>query len=189
MVVQHDTRTFYYPASRERVRAGAAHDAFDQFAVDEDMSPAKQLEVTSEPWHTPRPVVERLGTDRTLLRRAVRAVDGRVVALEDSYYPADLAAGTDLERAADIPEGTINTLAALGHRQIGYEDEVAAHRATAEEGAYLGVPEGTPAVRAVRKVWSAERVLRVTVTVAPLGGGMVLRYESGEPAPVSAQGR
>ncbi|WP_155998095.1 UTRA domain-containing protein [Streptomonospora sp. PA3] len=180
--------SFHYPASRERVRDAAGdHDAFDQFVVDSGRRPSKELQVERTN-QAPPPVASRLGASAALIRRAVRAVDGHTVALETSYYPADLAAGTELEGPADISAGTIQVLAANGHVQSGYRDEVAAHATAPDEAAALGVEAGTPALRTLRTVWSQQRVLRVTETVTPLGAGMVLWFETGAPAPAAAQG-
>ncbi|MBV2362882.1 UTRA domain-containing protein [Streptomonospora nanhaiensis] len=179
---------FRYPASREHVRdSKVTHDAFDQFVVDSGREPSKRLRVERHD-SVPQPIADRLGTSAAVSRRAVRAIDGRTVAIETSYYPADLAEGTPLVEEADIPAGTISVLAGLGHAQTGYQDELTAHQIGPNEAADLGVAEGTPALQTVRTVWSASRVLRVTVTVSPLGGGLVMCYETGAPAPVAFGG-
>ncbi|GAA4914311.1 UTRA domain-containing protein [Streptomonospora salina] len=181
--MKEESPGFHYPASRERVRdAAGGHDAFDRFVVDSGRRPSKELQVERTD-QAPPSVASRLGTSAALVRRAVRAVDGRTVALETSYYPGDLASGTELEGPDDIAVGTIHVLAANGHPQTGYRDEVAAHAASADDAAALGVEAGTPAVRTLRTAWSHRRVLRVTDTVTPVGSGMVLCFETGAPAP------
>ncbi|GAA1773087.1 MULTISPECIES: UTRA domain-containing protein [Streptomonospora] len=183
--MNEESPSFHYPASRERVRDAAGdHDAFDQFVVDSGRRPSKELQVERTD-QAPPSVASRLGTSAALVRRAVRAVDGRTVALETSYYPLDLAAGTELEGPEDIAAGTISVLAASGHAQTGYRDEVAAHAASAGEAAELGVASDTPSLRTLRTVWSDERVLRVTETVTPMGADMVLCFETGAPAPAA----
>ncbi|GAB3462708.1 hypothetical protein GCM10027570_49400 [Streptomonospora sediminis] len=181
--MNEESPVFDYPASRETVRGlPGAHDSFDRFVVDSGRQPSKELQVerTEQP---PPSVASRLGDSAALVRRVVRAIDGRTTALETSYYPADLAVGTELESPSDIAAGTIHVLAESGHAQSGYRDEVAAHATTAEEAALLGTETGTPALRCLRTAWSDERVLRVTETVTPMGAGMVLRFETGSPAP------
>lgn len=124
-----------------------------------------------------------MGTADAVVRRAVRLIDGRPVSVETSYYPADLASGTELESDADIPRGTIKVLADRGHAQVGYRDEVVPHALDEHEARDLASAKGTAALCMVRTVWSRERVLRVTCTVTPLGGDVVLCYDIGEPAP------
>ncbi|MDA8369710.1 MAG: UTRA domain-containing protein [Nocardiopsaceae bacterium] len=181
-----ESSAFRYPATRERVREGTVeHDALDQFVIEARRRPGKELRVRVDEAVPPQ-VEDRLATRDVLVRRAVRAVDGRPAAIETSYYPRDLTSGTELEDPADISRGTIQVLAELGHAQTGYLDEVAAHTLSAREAADLETPEAAPALRLVRTAWSGERVLRVTITVTPLGGGMVLCYEIGGPAPAGA---
>jgi len=181
--VKEESPSFHYPASRERVRdVPGAHDAFDQFVVDSGRRPSKELQVERTE-RIPASLASKLGTSEALSRRAVRAVDGRTVALETSYYPPDLAVGTELESTEDISAGTIQVLAGNGHVQCGYRDEVSAHATAPDEAALLAVETGTPALRCVRTVWSDVRVLRVTETVTPVGAAMVLSFETGSAAP------
>ncbi|MBB6173471.1 GntR family transcriptional regulator [Nocardiopsis mwathae] len=181
-----ESPAFRYPAARERVRDGADKigcDALDQFIRDAGRRPGKELRVSRQA-PLPEPIADRLAARDAVVRRAVRLIDDRPVCVETSYYPADLAAGTELESARDIPRGTISVLAEHGHPQVGYRDEVAAHVLDAPEAHDLEAAAGTPALNVVRTVWSRDRVLRVTTTVTPMGGDLVLCYDIGAPAPV-----
>nr|WP_246422254.1 UTRA domain-containing protein [Nocardiopsis mwathae] len=184
--VTEESPAFRYPAARERVRDGADKigcDALDQFIRDAGRRPGKELRVSRQA-PLPEPIADRLAARDAVVRRAVRLIDDRPVCVETSYYPADLAAGTELESARDIPRGTISVLAEHGHPQVGYRDEVAAHVLDAPEAHDLEAAAGTPALNVVRTVWSRDRVLRVTTTVTPMGGDLVLCYDIGAPAPV-----
>ncbi|CAM3822899.1 UTRA domain-containing protein [Nocardiopsis gilva] len=184
--VTEESPAFRYPAARERVRDDTVDcDALDQFVKDAGRSPGKKLQVSREE-SIPSQIAERMGAKAAVVRRAVRLIDDRPVSVETSYYPADLATGTELESDEDIPRGTIRVLADHGHTQVGYRDEVVPHTLDEHEARDLTAAKGAAALCMVRTVWSRERVLRVTTTVTPMGGDVVLCYDIGEPAPAGA---
>ncbi|GAA2037349.1 hypothetical protein GCM10009800_24080 [Nocardiopsis rhodophaea] len=183
--VAEESPAFRYPAARERVRDDAADcDALDQFVKDAGRSPGKELQVSREE-SVPSPIAERMGAKVAVVRRAVRRIDDRPVSVETSYYPTDLASGTELESDEDIRRGTIKLLADNGHVQVGYRDEVVPHILDEHEARDLTAAKGTAALCVVRTAWSRDRVLRVTTTVTPIGD-VVLCYDIGEPAPAGA---
>lgn len=54
-----------------------------------------------------------------VIRRCDRVVDGKLWERQISYYPEDIAVGTELMRPEDIKRGTITVLAELGYEQTG----------------------------------------------------------------------
>ncbi|HEV2373615.1 MAG TPA: GntR family transcriptional regulator [Streptosporangiaceae bacterium] len=97
-----------------------------------------------------------------VVRRRVFLVEGQPAALCDSYYPADMAAGTAIERPERIrggvyaliedPQGPIQ-------RQITRSvDELVARMPTHQEAVDLQLPSGVPVVRVLRTVFDSDDV-------------------------------
>lgn len=94
----------------------------------------------------PVEVAEALGmsfTDRAVVRRRVMLVDDQPVELTDSYYPAALAAGTDLAEKRKIPGGAPTLLARLGHRAKDALEELSVRPVTVQEAEALGLRPGS----------------------------------------------
>jgi GntR family transcriptional regulator len=116
----------------------------------------------------PAEIAERLRTEEgqpTVVRALVRYVDGGPWSLQDSYYPMDLAEGTELMSPTDIPRGTTRVLAERGHPQVGYVDELTTRMPTPEEVTALQLGIGTPVLVYVRTGYTTQRPVRVTSTV------------------------
>ncbi|WP_179641778.1 UTRA domain-containing protein [Spinactinospora alkalitolerans] len=171
---------FTYRAALERVRGGGVDaDALDDQIARAGRRPSKTgFAVGTET--PPEEVAGAVGSP-ALVRRSVRCVDGSPAAIETSYYPLDIASGTELETHGDIARGTINVLAELGHAQVRYVDDVAARMPSADEAAELGIGADIPVLRVDRTAFSTDRAIRVTrtVTVTGTGHGMPYRYEVG----------
>jgi GntR family transcriptional regulator len=106
----------------------------------------------------------------------VRHADGQPLDLNDSYYPYDLVAGTEVLTPADIPRGVGNVLRELGHEQGRFVDEITARTVGDDEHRRLDLPAGVPVIEHVRTGYTAERQGRTTVTVVP-GNRVRLLYE------------
>jgi GntR family transcriptional regulator len=108
-------------------------------------------------------VAMRLNVDEgspVVVRRRVFLLEGQPAALCDSYYPANWASGTAIERPERIrggvyaliedPEGPIR-------RQIARSvDDLVARMPTHEEAVGLGLPPGVPVVRVLRTVFDSD---------------------------------
>lgn len=79
-----------------------------------------------------------------------------------SYFPLDIAAGTPLEQAGDIPGGSIKLLADLGFTQVGFVDEIGARMPSSREFAFFGLSTGTPVVVVNRTAYTQDRPIRMT---------------------------
>jgi DNA-binding GntR family transcriptional regulator len=128
----------------------------------------------------PAPIAERLGLDPTtgiaVLRRRLRSVDHEPYLLADSYFPAELVQGTALMKPGDVsaPGGV---LAASGHVQVRYHDEMTARMPTRVETQALRIAAGTAVIEHTRTGYDADgRALRVMVTVLP-GDRHVITYD------------
>lgn len=79
-----------------------------------------------------------------------------------SYFPLDLAAGTELEQAGEIDQGSIRLLAELGFPQSGFVDEIGARMPSVRELAFFGVSSGVPVIVVNRTAYSSDRPIRLT---------------------------
>jgi GntR family transcriptional regulator len=116
----------------------------------------------------PADVADRLRIDEgqpTVVRTLVRLVDGQPWSLQASYYPMDLAEGTELMAPADIARGTTRVLQDLGHAQVSYVDELSTRMPTPDEVTALRLGAGTPVLVYVRTGWTTDRPVRVTRTI------------------------
>jgi GntR family transcriptional regulator len=127
-------------------------------------------------------LAERLGVDENdpLVSRSItRYVDGAPSSLQDSYYPMDIAQQCGLLTPHDVPGGAIRAMAAKGHVEIGYVDEVTTRMPRPDESRKLGLGTGTPVLVYVRTTYSADRPLRLTLTIFA-GDSNRLVYELGD---------
>jgi GntR family transcriptional regulator len=90
---------------------------------------------------------------RAVLRRRLLRHDGRPVEIGWSYYPAELAAGTDLAAPRKMRGGAPRVLAELGYPQRYFTDAVSARMPTAEEASLLALPD-VPVIRQFRVIYS-----------------------------------
>lgn len=119
---------------------------------------------------------------RVLLRAFWRTMDGVPWSIQTSYYPMDIAAGTELMTPEDISRGTIEVLAELGHVQVGYRDQIWARMPQGEEHEFLALAPDVPVLVLYRTAFDAERPIRVTRTVYAADLGR-LTHESGDIPP------
>ncbi|MET9336786.1 GntR family transcriptional regulator [Nonomuraea sp. NPDC003804] len=119
-----------------------------------------------------------------------RFVDGVPWSVQTSYYPMDIADGTDLIRPGDITRGTIKLLEDLGHPQVGYTDELTARMSYTDESAFFGVTGAGVSVQVLwRTAFDPTRPIRLTVTVYPADrnrlvyhiGSVPAKYRDGSP--------
>jgi GntR family transcriptional regulator len=164
-----DRVTLTYHATRwERAdqRQTAESDAYVSEVREQGREPRQvfQLRIVSAPVE----IAERLRTEEaepTVVRSLVRYVDGEPWSLQDSFYPMDLAEGTELMAPTDIPRGTTRVLAERDHPQVGYVDELTTRMPTPEEVTALQLGTGTPVLVYIRTGYTLQRPVRVTRTV------------------------
>lgn len=134
-------------------------------------------------FRAPEPVSSRLQVDENSLvvqRRCVRTVDNKPSSIEDSYYPYDIAYGTEIVGDDIVERGIIAVLADLGHPEIGYVDEIRLRTSpTDEEKRLLELGTGMPVLEQIRTAHTAKRPVRVTWYVW-VGDAIRLVYELGD---------
>jgi len=132
-------------------------------------NPSQRIEVMIVP--APEDVQRRLGVEDgefVVLRRRLRFVDGEPFQINDSYYPRDVAEGTDVMRSADIPRGANQVLADHGFVQVRALDEIWVRMPSRDEADRLHILPGTPvAEHVITGFTAANRAVRMVRAILP----------------------
>jgi DNA-binding GntR family transcriptional regulator len=167
-----------YESRHLHEQAGADVDQWSAAARAQGREPSEEIDVgIVDP---PEGVAERLGAENgelVVVRRRIRSADDVPYQIADSYFRLDLIKGTPLmePRSVHAPGGL---LAAIGHPQARYVDEISIRMPTRAESEKLDLPTGTPVAEVVRTGYSEDGTpLRVMVTIAP-GDRHKLIYET-----------
>jgi GntR family transcriptional regulator len=132
-------------------------------------------------------VADRLKIEANALvacRKIILYLDGRANAIQSSYYPMDIAEGTEILSHRDVPRGIIRVLSELGYQEAGHRDEVSPRMPTEDEGRLLRLGAGVPVLEWLRTAYSNGRPVRFTCTICD-GNGIRLIYELGDLGAVS----
>lgn len=100
--------------------------------------------------------------DLIVVRRRQGSMDAVPMMMMSSYFPLDIAAGTPLEQAGEIADGSIRLLAELGYPQAGFVDEIGARMPNQRESAFFGLTTGTPVIVVNRTAYTGLRPIRLT---------------------------
>ncbi|MGO1053672.1 GntR family transcriptional regulator [Crossiella sp. CA198] len=101
-----------------------------------------------------------------IIRTRILFHDERPVELSASYYPAEIATGSSLAKAAKIRGGAPQVLTNLGFPQRMFVDRISARPPTVEEAETLDLPDGTPVIRQLRVIYSDnERPVEASVLI------------------------
>jgi GntR family transcriptional regulator len=120
---------------------------------------AGRMEIKVERLSAPEDIASRLGLaddEDVIVRRRVRFVDERPDALEDTWYRAELVAGSQIAQPKDIARGANQVLAELGHEVIRRHEEVSGRMPTPVEAQALGIAGGVPVLTRVRTGFDAQ---------------------------------
>jgi DNA-binding GntR family transcriptional regulator len=168
-----------YESRSHHIEAGQPEaDQWDTEVREQGREPNQAVEVSIvEP--TPY-VAERLQVvdpgETIVMRRRIRRADGIPFQLADSFFRESLIRGTLLMKPRNVsaPGGI---LAAIGHPQARYRDEITIRMPTKGEASILELPPGTPVAEVTRTGYAQDGTpLRVMITVAP-GDRNTLVYE------------
>lgn len=159
--------TFEHQEQR-RDTASAGADAWAADVIEQGRTPRQEVDVSIIV--PPSVVVARLGTpagEMVVVRRRLRFVDDVPFQTADSYYPRDVAEGTPIMQPGDmtIPGGL---MAAAGHAQVRFLDEITVRMPTQEEAFRLDLPTGTPVAEHLRTGFNRDgRPVRTIITIVP----------------------
>jgi DNA-binding GntR family transcriptional regulator len=115
---------------------------------------------------------------RVVLRQRVMLLDGHPVELTDSYYPADIAAGTPLAYRAKIPGGSVTLLAKRGYTPDRVVDDITARPPTPEEQHALSISERDPVIVLTRVTSAADGTPFEYAVMTMTAAGRHLRYQT-----------
>lgn len=111
-----------------------------------------------------------------VLRHRLTRFNGGPLETDRSYYPIEIARGTDLTQPRRIKGGAPRVLAEAGYPEREFVDRVSVRPPTAEEVTLLGLPASVPVMCQLRIVYSDEmRPVEVSLLVKP-GNQYELRY-------------
>lgn len=113
---------------------------------------------------------------RVLARRRRYLLDEHPVELAETYIPAELAKGTQMEERNTGPGGVYARLEEAGHQLQEFMEEVGSRMPTPEERQRLLLPDGTPVLTVRRIAYDVDGVpveMTDTVKAAP---SYVLEY-------------
>ncbi|MEV5347160.1 UTRA domain-containing protein [Streptomyces achromogenes] len=88
--------------------------------------------------------------ESAIVRRRSILLDGEVIELADSYYPAAIARGTPLAEQRKIKGGAPTILAELGHRPRHVVEDLELRQATEFERETLALPQGATILALLR---------------------------------------
>ena len=173
--------TFYAvrSESQERIaeRRASGRDAWMADATEQERRAGQHITVAIE--QAGPEIASRLelpDEEPVAVRQRLRTIDGHPHNLNDTYYPRDISEGTAIEHPADVTEGTIALMRDMGYVQVRYRDDLETRMPTPEEAERLQIPPGVPVLVQYRTGYTAERPVKLTVTVWP-GDRTNLVYE------------
>jgi GntR family transcriptional regulator len=113
-------------------------------------------------------------TDRCVVRRRVRCIDGRPGIIWDDYFDEQIVRGTELAEPEDTKRE--NILAEAGYEQTYDIDEIISRMPTPDETQRLQIPRGTPVIEHIRTGYTVnDKAVRVMVSIIP-GDVLILQY-------------
>ena len=152
-------------------------DAWETDIESQGHDPARQ-DLQVEQITPPPSIAARLNldprTDRCIVRRHVRYIDGKPAIISDDYFDERIVRGTELAEPEDTSRE--NILAEAGYEQVYDTDEIITRMPTPEEIEPLEISPGTPVAEHIRTGYTAEdRPVRVMVSIVP-GDVLILQY-------------
>jgi GntR family transcriptional regulator len=113
-------------------------------------------------------------TDRCVVRRRVRYIDGKPAITSDDYFDEAIVRGTELAAPEDTTREDI--LKEAGYEQVYDVDEIITRMPTPEDTRRLNIAPGTPVAELTRTAYTAEhRPVRVMISIVP-GDTLILQY-------------
>ena len=166
----------------QRKKLTADADSFTRAGTAEGRNPSQRIDVSMIP--APEDVARRLGVAQgefVVLRSRLRLLDGEPFQLNDSYYPRDVAEGTEVMSADDIPRGVNQVLADHGFAQVRALDEVWVRMPRPPEVERLRIPPGTPVAEHIITGFTCDdRAVRMVRAVLP-GDRNVITFDRTHP--------
>ena len=119
----------------------------------------------AETVRAPADVASQLGIaegDHVVLRRSRQHIDGKPWCLVVSYYPMDIASGTELETARRLGASSSQVLADLEHEVVRYADSISARMPDPIEVGFFRSPGIVPVIVVSRTAYDRGRPVRLS---------------------------
>ena len=119
----------------------------------------------AETVRAPADIASQLGIaegDLVVLRRSRQHIDGKPWCLVVSYYPMDIASGTELETARRLGSSSSQVLAELRHEVVRYADSISARMPDPIEVGFFRSPGIVPVIVVSRTAYDRRRPVRVS---------------------------
>jgi GntR family transcriptional regulator len=100
--------------------------------------------------------------DLVILRRSRQTIDGQPWCLVVSYYPMDIARGTELETARRLSTSSSRVLAGLSHEVVRYTDSISARMPDPIETGFFRSAAIVPVLIVSRTAHDRQRPVRLT---------------------------
>jgi GntR family transcriptional regulator len=100
--------------------------------------------------------------DQVILRRSRQTIDGEPWCIVVSYYPMDIARGTELETARRLARSSSLVLADLGHEVTRYADSITARMPDPIETGFFRSAAVVPVIVVSRVAYDRCRPVRLT---------------------------
>jgi GntR family transcriptional regulator len=113
----------------------------------------------------PADVARHLGIaegDQVILRRSRQHVDGKPWCLVISYYPMDIAVGSELETSRRLSVGSTKALTQLGHEVVRYGNSISARMPDPIEQGFFRSSGIVPVIVVSRIAHDRRRAVRLT---------------------------
>jgi len=105
--------------------------------------------------------------DAVILRRSQRHIDGKPWCLVVSYYPMDVARGTELEKARRLDASSTQVLAEHDHQVVRYTDTISARMPDTIESGFFRTAGLVPVLIVSRTAYGQHGPLRLTRYIYP----------------------
>lgn len=105
--------------------------------------------------------------DQVILRRSRQHIDGKPWCLVVSYYPMELASGTELEKASRLHNSSSQVLASLGRAVVRYADAISARMPDAMELGFFRPNGIAPVIVVSRTAYDNRGPVRLTRYIFP----------------------
>jgi GntR family transcriptional regulator len=119
----------------------------------------------AETLYAPPDVATTLGIseeDQVILRRSRQTIDAQPWCLVVSYYPMDIARGTELETARRLSTSSSRVLAGIGHEVVRYTDSISARMPDPIETGFFRSAAIVPVLIVSRTAHGRRRPVRLT---------------------------
>ena len=119
----------------------------------------------AETLYAPPDVATMLGIseeDQVILRRSRQTIDGQPWCIVVSYYPMDIARGSELETARRLNASSSLVLAGLGHEVVRYTDSISARMPDPIETGFFRSAAIFPVLIVSRTACDRRRPVRLT---------------------------